>query len=46
VKLKRWSLAEDSNGNLMFKFDGKVQAVMRNPAKACPGTKLAKICVD
>jgi hypothetical protein len=46
----RWTLSEDpTTGDLVFKFDGsKKQAVLRNPLKpnSCPGSKLAKWCVE
>jgi hypothetical protein len=43
-----WTITQDSNFNLVFKFDGKVQAVLHNPTKPnnCPGTKLTKWCVE
>jgi hypothetical protein len=42
-----WTIGLDSNKNLIFKFDGKVQAMLRSPSKpSCPGTKLAKWCVE
>jgi hypothetical protein len=44
--MSHWSVSEDSNFNLVFKFDGTVQAVLHNPAKPCPGTKQAKLCME
>uniref|UniRef100_A0A383WIR2 Uncharacterized protein n=1 Tax=Tetradesmus obliquus TaxID=3088 RepID=A0A383WIR2_TETOB len=49
-KIGSWTLSEDLNtGDLVFKYKGSSkQAVLRNPLKssACPGSKLAKWCVE
>ncbi|WIA28591.1 hypothetical protein OEZ86_011131 [Tetradesmus obliquus] len=49
-KMGSWTLSEDlKTGDLVFKYKGSSkQAVLRNPLKssACPGSKLAKWCVE
>jgi hypothetical protein len=51
LHIGKWSIAEDSNSNLVFKHEdgaGTVdaQAVLSNPAKSnnCAGSKMVKWC--